>query len=96
MNNGIYAIYDEKAKYYQAPFVVGNDEVAIRLLDTEMQNKNSMLAKHPNDFTLYRIGWFDDQAGSVTPCEPKDNLGKASNVRLAFDVEKVVPLESKN
>lgn len=65
MKVGIYTVYDQVAGVYQHPFVMLNDDVATRVMRNSVNNPEHNFALNPEDYTLYRIGWFDDEDGSI-------------------------------
>lgn len=62
---GIYAIKDAKSCFMPCT-VDTNDATAIRNFEHAVRQPGSLLASHPNDFTLFRVGTYDDATGSVT------------------------------
>lgn len=56
----IYSIYDAKAKIYNRPFHLINDAVANRTAIDLVSDKSTDVAKHPEDFIMFRLGTFDD------------------------------------
>lgn len=56
----IYTIQDLKVGTHQVPFFSHTDETAKRLVLAESMNHDSMLAKFPADYVLYRHGTYDD------------------------------------
>lgn len=67
MNHLIFTIYDEKAHAYLPPFVMHNDAMAIRVFGDCLNSNDHQFAKHPHDYSLYRVGEFDDSSGTVNP-----------------------------
>lgn len=63
----IFTVLDLKAQAYMAPFTTHNAGVACRSVSDSMKQEGSMLAAHPSDFVLYRLGSFDDATGIITP-----------------------------
>ncbi len=67
-----FTIYDEKAECYGHPFFVSAMGIATRMLSELVKNDNSMVGRHPEDFTLYHIGfWRDDEAKFENFATPK-------------------------
>lgn len=64
MKYDIYSIYDKKAMVYNLPFHSLNDATAQRIIADSL-GPNSMLARHPADYALYRLGSFLDDTGEV-------------------------------
>ena len=61
----IFTIYDAKAESYTTPFFQPKFGIAERLFSDEVNNPESNLHKHPEDYTLFNIGTFDqDTTGS--------------------------------
>lgn len=55
----VYTIFDGKAGTYHTPFFAHNDEVAKRHIRT-VCGEDTELARHHADFSLYRLGQWDD------------------------------------
>lgn len=68
----IYSILDRRTHSYSAPLVFPNDEVCKRSLVDSMSN--SLVKRFPDDFSVYKIGTFDDQQDGLkqplTACDP--------------------------
>lgn len=66
---GIYAIYDKQSKVYSSISTFNTDGVAMRFYADQLRSKDvgfgSVLAAHPDDFSLYRFGGFDELTGTV-------------------------------
>ena len=62
-----YAVFDRKAEMYSQPFLEIKDGTAIRAVqDIVINNKDHPFAKHPSDFSLHRLGEFDESTGVIT------------------------------
>ena len=72
----MYSIFDQAAKAFAQPFFMHNDGLAIRAFQDNANSADSQIAKHPDQFTLYNIGTYDDQTGQVDTVDPK-SLGIA-------------------
>jgi hypothetical protein len=73
-----YSIYDSAAKAYAQPFFVQNDAIALRMFMNMVNSEEANEIKHhPEQFTLFKIGTFDDQCGSLKPMETPVPLSKA-------------------
>jgi hypothetical protein len=67
MQKVYYAVYDRKAEMYSQPFLEIKDGTAIRAVqDIVINNKDHPFAKHPSDFSLFRLGIFDETTGEIT------------------------------
>jgi hypothetical protein len=65
----MYSIYDVKAKFFIPPFPAHNDEDCKRAVMSALQTPQSPYAQHPQDYRLFGIGQFDDNAGQFVPYE---------------------------
>lgn len=55
MITGLYAIKDAKSSFMPCTVDV-NDATAIRNFEHAVRQKDSILASHPNDFALFKVG----------------------------------------
>jgi len=78
MKTNAYTIYDRKALIYNAPFFVATDGVATRELSNLVNDPNTTIGRHPNDYVLYCCGAYDDQLGSLLPESPLRHVMDAS------------------
>lgn len=58
-----FVIYDSCAMVYNQPFFANNLHVAIRNLETVLKDQQSKLVEHPEHFTLFETGSYDDETG---------------------------------
>ena len=63
---GLYAIKDAKSSFMPCT-VDTNDATAIRNFEHAVFQPGSLLASHPNDFALFKLGSFDDDHGYLDP-----------------------------
>lgn len=66
MKLAICSLKDRAINAYNRPFVVRTTAEAVRSLTDEANTKDSEISKHPEDYDLYLIGYFDDQTGDIT------------------------------
>lgn len=62
---GLYAINDITARAFSNPYVARTHEEAIRAFGNDCKNEQSASHRHPKDFELYHIGYFDQSTGEV-------------------------------
>jgi len=77
MKMTVYACYDEKAKAFGPPWYLLTVGTALRNLN-DMVNGNTAIAKHPEDYTLYEIGEYDDNTGEHINTNPHKFIAKAT------------------
>ena len=77
MKLNVYTIYDDTAKAYMQPFFMHNHGLAVRAFTDQVNrnDENNPLNKHPEQFTLYYVGEFDDQTGNLE-LRDHQSLGK--------------------
>lgn len=79
MEQNAYAVYDFKARQYAAPFFFLNDAQAIRAFGDVVNDRTTTLAKHPEDYALYRIGAFDTGIGKLIAVVEPIHLARATD-----------------
>lgn len=80
MKLNIYAIYDNKISAYSQPFYSHTHGSALRAFSDHVNDAQSAPNKHPEDFALYHLGTFDDQAGAIEGNKPT-HIGNATEYR---------------
>lgn len=60
-----YSIYDSKSQAFGLPFFQATDGLAIRSFSDIANDRQTLIARHPGDFMLIRIGTFDDSVGEL-------------------------------
>ena len=80
MDINVYSIYDKKAEEYGNPFTDTNDWLAIRRLNMEIKNPDSIMIKHAPDFALYKIGKYDTKTGIITADTPPRHVDELTNI----------------
>lgn len=64
MLHQLFTLRDNKACVYHGPFKAVNQEVFLRELQT-IKGSDSIFGKHPEDFSIYHLGSFDDSTAVV-------------------------------
>ena len=67
MKLAMFVIYDSKAELYNAPFLYQNDALAMRAARDLANDGQSQTSRTPEDFTLFKIGEYDDNTAQITP-----------------------------
>lgn len=76
----VFTIYDSKAQAYMQPYCAPNEAVAIRDFAHAANSKDSQVGRFPEDFTLFAIGEWDVQAGTLKPYPTAKAVNKAINL----------------
>lgn len=64
MKQGVFSVYDEKAKTFSPPFYAANAAVACRMMEDVLRDKNHPFTTHSADYTLFQICEFDQTTGT--------------------------------
>lgn len=65
MKLNLYVIRDQRTTY-MTPSVDYNDASAVRNFEHAVLNKDSLFNSHAEDYSLYRIGTFDNETGRIS------------------------------
>lgn len=66
MIHKIYSVYDSKAETYTPPFFQHHEAMAVRTFGDCCNDINHTFGKHPEDYTLTDLGFYDDSTGTIT------------------------------
>lgn len=67
----IYSVRDLKTEAFMLPFFAPTNGAATRLLTDNVNDGQSMLFRHSEDFTLFKVGTWDDIEGMVDMQQPE-------------------------
>ncbi len=88
MKLNVYSIFDQASGLYSRPFYTQSDGEAVRSFSDIAVDGEHPIGKHPADYTLFRLGIFDDTTGKLTN-EDNSSLGNAlERVASARNVNK--------
>ena len=85
----MYSIYDSAAAAYMRPFFVQTDSVAIRAFSDLALNAEHDVGHHPEHFSLFRVGEFDDNQVSKSYFEDPECVATA--MEMVGQSQKIVP-----
>lgn len=77
----IYAIFDAVAKAHLQPFFAFSDPLAARMFTQAVNDQKSTLWANPVDYTLFRVGEFDDETGILYPVAKPELVVSGAQVR---------------
>jgi len=89
MLTNIYVIYDQKAKVYNRPFYLLNDDVAHRVALDMRQDSSTDLARHPEDFIMFRLGTYDDQFATLNLHDDPVTMFRFHELQLPLPISNV-------
>ena len=67
MKVGLYCVLDQCSGVYDGPVPAHNDQVAMRNFTAMVQNVESPIGKNPSDFSLWKVGTWNDGTAEVEP-----------------------------
>lgn len=67
----IFAIFDKKAVAYQQPFYYLQKGQALRAFEDAVNDPQTAFNKHPEDYSLFQLGKFDDTSGIINSDKPQ-------------------------
>lgn len=67
----VYSVYDKKAQCYLDIFYRNHDGEALRSFSDRVSESNSLYAKHPEDYSLFKLGQIDTTSGELVGQKPK-------------------------
>ena len=78
MKHKIFSVYDSKAEAYLQPFTMSTIGLAIRSFTDTVNDKNSVISKHPEDYILFELGEFSDLDAKFEMLSAPKSLGVAT------------------
>ena len=86
-----YCTYDSAAGAYMQPWFVHNDALAVRYFsDTVNGDKGLAIETHPEHYSLYHVGEFDDVTGMFLPLNEPRFIGSAIEYIMPSDEQSVL------
>ena len=85
MNLVAAALYDRKAAFYSTPHFFENIAVAKRSASEILNNPNSQVHHHPQDYDLVYVGLYNKSKGELIPVE-KDTLLNFGTLRDQLEI----------
>jgi hypothetical protein len=76
MRLNVYTIFDTATGAYMRPFYMQSDGQATRAFKDLAVAADHEIGKHPEDYSLWRIGQFNDNKGELVP-EDRECLATA-------------------
>lgn len=86
---GVYSVYDSKAELYMQPFFAMNSAVAARMFSEVALDQGHTFGKHPSDYSLWKVGEFDQSIGLVEGEKMKELVLNAWEIKPEFTLEGV-------
>lgn len=75
------SVYDEKARFFDLPFYSLTNGEGMRLFEDAVNDSQTRLFLHPEDYKLYQIGSFDNSTGLLVSLDVPLLLCSASQFK---------------
>ena len=62
----VLSVFDKATGAYMRPWYAQTEGQALRLFIDELRSGNSPIKDHPEDYSLFQIGTFEDSTGELT------------------------------
>lgn len=84
----VYSVLDTKVGTFAQPFFQMTDAAMIRSFSDAVndERRGEMWYKHPEDFSLYQVGVFDDQTGELMPVQLRNVVTASALASGRLDV----------
>lgn len=80
----ILALYDSKARAFNTPIFTPRIEVGLRAIRGAVNAPGTFLHTHPEDYTVFYLGQYDDEKGEFLPLAQARNLGLCTQFKEAL------------
>lgn len=67
----MFAVYDAQVGAYAQPFVSQRVGSAVRAFSDHVNDANTAPHKHPEDFSLHQLGYWNERTGEITGHTPR-------------------------
>jgi len=74
----VFSVYDSKVTEYTSPFFVKHRGEAMRMWSDIVNDGQSAICRHPEDFSLMELGEWDTNTGVFTGKDAPTNFGLAT------------------
>lgn len=81
MNKPVVAVRDRQMGAFMNPFIAPTVGVAVRSFADAVNEKDSGMYSHPEDYELFQLAEFDDVSGKFVCLETPKSLAIASNFK---------------
>lgn len=71
MKHNMFVVYDVKANAYMQPWFLTQEGMALRAFSDCVNDADHNFGRHPEDYTLFNIGLYDDSTAEVKWQTPK-------------------------
>ena len=90
MIHHVFTVHDVKAQAYLPPFILPKREMAIRTFSDCVNSDSHQFAAHPEDYTLFELGFFDDETALYNLRNAPQSLGNGVDFVQYTDVSEAM------
>ena len=94
MIHKIFSVYDSAVGSYLTPFFAPSKGAALRSFRDAVNNRDHQFNKYAADYTLFELGEFDDNNGSVVMLSTPLSLGVALEFRDVHEIPSLASIAS--
>ncbi len=76
-----FTVYDEKSEAFAQPFFTTAIGVASRMFSEWANDDTILIGRHPEDYTLYHVGYFETHDAKMSSNDTPSLIGKATDYR---------------
>lgn len=87
----VFSVFDSAVGAYIVPFYLKSKGEALRVFTDLVNDKSHGFSRHPEDFTLFHLGSWNDSDASYQPFLTPVSLGKAIEYISDSNVAQVSP-----
>ena len=77
MMRQLFSVFDSKAQAFMTPFVEQSPGTSSRAFEAACNEQGHIFNAHPEDFTLFYIGDFDDATASIETLKAPEAIAAA-------------------
>ena len=83
-----YTVFDSKSSAFKPPFYLSTDGEALRAFGDACNMPENPLGQHPEDYTLFKLGEYDDKTALFEP----EKTPKSMGLGVEFVVDKTISI----
>ena len=95
MLSQVFTVFDCKAEAYLPPFYMATKGQAIRVFTDLVNDPNHAFAKHPEDYTLFQLGQYEDASASFHLLKTPTAIGVAIEFRTVREAPLLDLIDNK-
>lgn len=88
---GMFTVYDAKAEAFLPPFILPKTTMAQRTFSDCANSDTHQFGANPEDYTLFKLGNWDDESGKLDELETPRSLGLALEYVKYHNAGDIVP-----